>query len=305
MATNNSLINREERMRAALPLALLTLICLGCSERESAADAQTGFVDAQGARLYYEEAGTGRPVVLIHGGFLDRRMWDGQFQVLARDYRVIRYDVRAHGLSSADSVPFADHEDLDRLLEALAIDRATIIGLSMGGRIAIDYAVTHPEKAAALVLVGPGVSGYDFGTEEMNQYVEELTAAFLADDFSAVTEVFARWWCDGPQRTPDQVDPAVRRHVLDMLAGSGQRWRYYALEQNLEPPAASRLADIRAPTLVVLGSLDVPIIHDVADLIVHEVPGARLATISGVAHMVNMEKPDEFNRVVLEFLSPH
>lgn len=290
-------------MRAAIPLSLITLVCLGCLERESIVDTQTGFVDVQGARLYYEEAGTGPPLVLVHGGFLDRRMWDTQFQVLAQKHRVIRYDVRAHGLSRADSVPFADHEDLDRLLEALGVDRATIIGLSMGGRIAIDYALIYPEKVAALVLVGPGVSGYDFGTEEMNRYVEELTAAFQADDFSAVTEVFARWWCDGPQRTPDQVDPTVRRHVLDMLAGSGQRWRYYGLEQNLEPPAALRLADIRAPTLVVLGSLDVPVIHDVAELLIQEVPEARLATISGVAHMVNMEKPDEFNRVVLEFLS--
>ena len=156
---------------------------------------------------------------------------------------------------------------------------------------------------AALVLVGPGLSGYDFASEEVAKYVEELTAAFDADDFSAVTETFARWWCDGPQRTPDQVDPTVRRHVLDMLAGSSQRWRHYSLEQNLEPPAMPRLAGIRAPTLVVLGSLDVPVIHDVADLIVREVPAARRVTIPGAAHMVNMEKPEEFNSVVLEFLS--
>ena len=292
-------------MRASLVLALVTLGCVGCLEREPDADVQTGFVDASGARLYYEDAGTGRPLVLVHGGFLDRRMWDTQFQVLARDYRVIRYDVRAHGLSRAYSVPFADHEDLDRLIEALGLTRATIIGLSMGGRIAIDYAVAYPEKVAALVLVGPGVSGYDFATEEINRYVEELTAAFEADDFSAVTETFARWWCDGPQRSPDQVDPIVRRHVLEMLAGSGQRWRYYSLERGLEPAAVSRLGDIRAPTLVILGDLDVPIIHDIAELLVREVAEARLATITGVAHMVNMEKPEEFNGVLLEFLSGH
>ncbi len=290
-------------MRAVVSLALATLGCVGCLGRETAADAQTGFVDVQGGRLYYEEAGTGQPLVLIHGGFLDRRMWDTQFQVLARDYRVIRYDVRAHGLSHADSVPFADHEDLHRLLRALGIGPATIIGLSMGGRIAIDFAVTYPEEVAALILVGPGLSGYDFANDEFTKYVEELTEAFEADDFSAVTETFARWWCDGPQRTPDQVDPTVRRHVLDMLAGSGQRWRYYSLEQSLEPPAMPRLGDIHVPTLVVLGSLDVPVIRDIADLIVQEVPGARLVTIPRVAHMVNMEKPEEFNRVVLEFLS--
>jgi 3-oxoadipate enol-lactonase len=274
---------------------------LGCCR--GPLDVKSGYVDVEGARLYYEEAGQGTPLVMIHGGFLDRRMWDDQFQAFARRNRVIRYDVRAHGLSQSDSVAFADHEDLLRLMDALHVPSAAIIGLSMGGGIATDFALAYPERVSALVLVGPGLSGYSFGSEELASYMEQLTAAFETGDFSAVTEIFARWWCDGPHRTPSQVDPAVRQKVLDMLAGSGQRWRYYDLARPLEPPALERLGDINVPTLAVVGSIDVSDILEIVDIIAERVPGARKVVIPDVAHMVNLEKPEEFNRIVVEFLS--
>lgn len=286
-------------MRRVLPVVLL--LTLGCSR--SSLDVKSGYVDVEGAQLYYEEAGQGAPLVMIHGGFLDRRMWDDQFQAFARQYRVIRYDVRAHGLSRSDSVAFADHEDLLRLMDALHAPSAAIIGLSMGGVIATDFALAYPERVSALVLVGPGLSGYSLGSEELASYIEQLTAAFETGDFSAVTEIFARWWCDGPHRTPSQVDPAVRQKVLDMLAGSGQRWRYYDLARPLEPPAFERLGDINVATLAVVGSIDVSDILEIVDIIAERVPGARKVVIPDVAHMVNLEKPEEFNRIVLEFLS--
>ncbi|UCC48268.1 MAG: alpha/beta fold hydrolase [Gemmatimonadota bacterium] len=286
-------------MRRVLPVVLL--LTLGCSR--GPLDVKSGYVDVEGARLYYEEAGQGTPLVMIHGGFLDRRMWDDQFQAFARRNRVIRYDVRAHGLSQSDSVAFADHEDLLSLMEALHVPSAAIIGLSMGGGIAADFALAHPERVSALVLVGPGLSGYSLWSEEVASYVEQLTAALETGDFSAVTETFARWWCDGPHRTPSQVDPAVRQRVLDMLAGSGQRWRYYGLARPLDPPAIERLGDINVPTLAVVGSIDVSDVLEIVDIIAERVPGARKVVIPDVAHMVSMEKPEEFNRVVLEFLS--
>jgi pimeloyl-ACP methyl ester carboxylesterase len=189
--------------------SLACLLVLGCSGEPI--EVTSGYVDVEGARLYYEEAGQGTPVVLIHGGFLDRRMWDGQFEVLAQQYRAIRYDVRAHGLSRADSVAFADHEDLHQLMAALDVGRAAIVGLSMGGQIATDFALAYPEMVSALVLVGPGMSGYRFEDEELQAYMDDLTAAFETGGFSAATEVFARYWCDGPQREPSQVAPAVRK----------------------------------------------------------------------------------------------
>ncbi len=262
---------------------------------------QSGYVDVDGARLYYEQAGSGMPVVLIHGGFLDDRMWDGQFDLVAQRYRAIRYDVRAHGRSRSDSVPFADEDDLRQLLDALDVHQAVIVGLSMGGRIAIDFALTDPDRVTGLVLVGSGMSGFEPRSDEIAHYIEDLRAAIQLG-FPAVFETFAHWWCDGPYREPSDVDPVVRGRVLEMLAGSEQRWLYSDLERELDPPAIGRLGEIDVPTLAIVGTLDVPDIDQLAHLIDQQIPGAERVYIPDVAHMVNMEKPAEFNGVLLEFL---
>jgi pimeloyl-ACP methyl ester carboxylesterase len=280
-------------------LALALLLLAAC---RGGPDMETGYVDVEGARLYYEVAGQGEPVILIHGGFLDRRMWDGQFEAFARSYRVIRYDVRAHGLSRTDSVSFADHEDLHDLMAALEIPKATLVGLSMGGQISIDFALAYPEMTHALVLVGPGMSGFPFDSPAIEKYVSDLTAAFQSG-FPDAIEMFTRYWCDGPEREPSEVDPAVRRKVLAMLEGSEERWRYWRLNQQLDPPAYGRLNEIGVPTLAIVGGIDMPDVIGVVDRIAEQVPGARKVVIPDVAHMVNMEKPQEFNDLVLEFLS--
>ena len=282
-------------MRATALALLLLVACRGGPEVE------TGYVDVEGARLYYEVAGQGDPVILIHGGFLDRRMWDGQFETFARGHRVIRYDVRAHGLSRADSLPFSDHEDLHDLMAALKIPNATLVGLSMGGQISIDFALAYPEMTRALVLVGPGMSGYPFDSPAIEKYVDDLTAAFQSG-FPDAIEMFTRYWCDGPEREPSEVDPDVRSKVLEMLEGSEERWRYWQLNQQLDPPAYGRLNEIGAPTLAIVGGIDMPDVLGVVDRIIEQVPGARKVVLPDVAHMVNMEKPQEFNELVLEFL---
>jgi 3-oxoadipate enol-lactonase len=264
-----------------------------------------GYVPVEGGRLYYKEAGEGAPVILIHGGFLDQRMWDGQVPVFARSYRVVRYDVRSHGKSHSEEVPFSDVSDLSILMDSLSIDRANIVGLSLGGRIALDFALAHPERVRSLVLVGPGVSGfpYDEGSPELAKYLEELKEASDRGDFEGMIEVFRRYWCDGPKRTPEEVDPEVRSKVLEMLSGSLERWMRSPLEQAPDPPAYDRVADVEAATLIIVGTVDMPIVHRVAAYLEANIPGARRVDIPGVAHMVNMEAPERFNEVVLEFLA--
>lgn len=287
-------------MISAHPLWLSLFLCsLGSAAPQEAV--QSGYVAVDGARLYYEQAGSGMPVVLIHGGFLDHRMWDGQFDLVAERYRAIRYDVRAHGRSHSDSVPFADQDDLRQLLDALAVPRAVIVGLSMGGRIAVDFALTDPDRVAGLLLVGSGLSGFEPRSDEIARYLQDLRSAAQVS-FPAIFETFAHWWCDGPYREPSDVDSVVRGRVLEMLAGSEQRWLYAPLERELDPPAIRRLEEIDIPTLAVVGTLDVPDIDQIAHLIDQQVPGAERVYIPDVAHMVNMEKPAEFNRVLLEFL---
>ena len=145
-------------------------------------------------------------------------------------------------------------------------------------------------------------SGFNSYSDELNDYIDELTAAAETNEFSQIIETFARWWCDGPSRESSQVDSLVRDRVLEMLNGSEQRWQLSSLTEYLEPPAIERLHQIRAPTLAIVGSIDMPDINTIVNMIVEQVPGAARVEIPDVAHMVNMEAPGEFNEIVLEFL---
>ena len=313
------------RMPKKLFLILMSILCLGmlgsspgpekplAPDRlargggSSGFDAQEreGYVPVEGGRLYYRETGEGPPVILIHGGYLDHRMWDGQVEALAGSYRVVRYDIRSHGRSHAQEGPFSDPQDLLALLDTLRIPRARIVGLSLGGQIALDFALLHPGRVESLVLVGPGLGGFPYGSPEVVRYMEEITDAITREDFPATIEIFTRYWCDGPHREPGDVDPGVRRKVLEMLSGSRERWGRSRLASQLDPPAMGRVSEIHAPTLVLLGTLDMPEIHEVVDYLEATIPDARRIDIPGVAHMVNMEAPERFTEVLLEFFGGH
>jgi len=264
---------------------------------------KSGFIDVGKTKLYYEEMGKGHPIVMLHGGLLDRRMWDDQFEVFAKEYRVIRYDVRNHGDSKGVPETFTQYEDLLKVLDQLNIEKTVIIGLSLGGRIAIDFAIAYPERVAALVLAAPGASGYEFKGEAFQKNNEQLEKAFAEGDVTRAIEYFQRSWTDGPFREPSGVDPDVREKVRTMAADTLADWESRSIMQELDPPAIGRFEEIHAPTLAVLGDLDMPGIHEIVDLIRAKVSGAQKVVIPDVAHMVNMERPEEFNKIVLDFLA--
>jgi pimeloyl-ACP methyl ester carboxylesterase len=249
--------------------------------------------------IYYEATGEGPVLVLIHGGWIDRRMWAPQIEALSRDFRVLCYDVRGHGLSTHATAQSSSHEDLAELLTRLGIERAAVMGLSLGGFIAIDFALAHPDRITALIPVASGMSGYEFSDSTMSEYGSELNAAFGSQDYALAVEIFLRAWTDGPRRAPEEVDTAVREQVRHMVMdglppGGGQ--------QALEPPAIGRLEEIDVPTLAIVGGIDMPDVLAIANQIEERIAGARKVVIPGAAHMVNMERPDEVNRLVREFL---
>jgi pimeloyl-ACP methyl ester carboxylesterase len=262
-----------------------------------------GFVEVNGARLFYEVAGNGRPIVLAHAGIADSRMWDDQMAAFAPEFKVVRYDLRGFGRSSIPPAEYAHHDDLLGLLRALDIPSAILVGASMGGDVVTALALEHPEAADALILVDSLV-GTAERSDELRAGWKAVDAAFEAGDVERAIELELRMWVDGPARSPEAVDPAVRERVrvMDTDLFTRVTEQELASEQDVEPPGWSRLAEIRVPTLVFAGEEDQPEALASADALATGITGARKVMIPGAAHLPSMERPAEFNRIVLEFI---
>ncbi len=261
-----------------------------------------GYAEVNGARLYYESAGSGRPVVFIHGFSLDTRMWDAQFGAFADRYHVVRYDVRGFGRSSVpDGHAYTTEGDLSALLQHLGIDSPVLIGHSMGGGIAIDYAVAYPDGLRALVLVDAILGGYSWSDD----MAESLEAVYDDARKSGAEAARATWMDHGmfsPGLTNDRSRDALRRIITEC---SGWHWANAGQDPNvqLQPPAIERLQEIAVPTLALVGELDTPDFLSVSDILEANIPHARRGMLPGAGHMANMEAPEEFNRIVLDFLA--
>jgi pimeloyl-ACP methyl ester carboxylesterase len=256
--------------------------------------------------LYYEVAGSGHPLLLIHAGVADHRMWDDQFPVFAERHRTIRYDTRGFGQSITQDVPFTNQQDAVDLLDHLGVRQAHVIGVSRGGAIAVNFVLEHPKRASALVLVAAGVGGFNAGEQEPEDEKAlwpVMEALEEAKDFEKLVDMEVKVWVDGPRQREDRVDPAIREKVRRMDLASYRTHTTGGQPQPVTPPAFHRLGEMTIPTLILVGDLDVFSVQATADMLAERIPGAERAVFSGTAHMLNMERPTEFNRAVLDFLA--
>jgi pimeloyl-ACP methyl ester carboxylesterase len=262
----------------------------------------TGVAHVNGARLAYAISGDGPPVVFIHGYTFDRRMWRTQAPAFATRHRVITYDVRGHGESSvAGSAPYADVDDLRALLDHLDVTAAHLVGLSMGGGIAIDVALTHPERVRSLVLVDSALNGWTFSPA----WQADLTAlgdAIARGDVATATAL----WLALPLFTTTLAQPAPAADVRAMVEDYAHRHRFQPADQRSpQPPARQRLEQITAPTLVIVGEHDIADFQALSAELARRIPGARQLVLPGAGHMANMDQPAAFNAAVLAFLADH
>ena len=276
-------------MNRAVSLLVLLLIPAAAGAQITTGTTPTG--------LYYEVSGSGDPVVLIHAFSVDRRMWAPQISALQRRFRVIRYDLRGHGNSAAPSEPYAPHDDLRSVLDTLGIDRATLVGLSAGSTLAIDFAIAYPDRVRKLVLASPGLNGH-VPSPPLTWTQPVFQAAGRGD-----TEDAAKLWAATPIMAVHS-DPAAAATVKALVMSNLRLWTFRTNPARpLTPPAIARLAEIKSPTLVVLGDKDLPHIKEIADLLARGVGGARLVTIRDAGHIVNLDAADAFNKAVLAFLA--
>jgi 3-oxoadipate enol-lactonase len=231
-------------------------------------------------------------------------MWEPQWETFRPSHRVLRYDMRGFGRSPVGPGRYSNAGDLIDLLEQQGVAKASLVGVSMGGRVALEVAIARPELVDALVLVGAGFPGHDWSAE-MNAADEAEMAALTRGDLDAAVEVSLRTWVDGPRRSPEDVDPDVRALVAEMQRRAYELqipvWET-AEEEPLVSDLAERIAEVDAPTLVLVGEEDAPDMHEIADRLERELPNARRASIADTAHVPSLERPREFDQLVLPFL---
>ena len=230
-------------------------------------------------------------------------MWRSQVEVLeAAGYRVLAPDLRGFGERVLEPAPFSHLRDVDVLFDG----PVAVVGNSLGGRVALELALYRPDLVERLVVIAPGLPGWDWSSETRAGWAAE-EAAFDSGDFEAAAERSLRMWVDGPRRTPDEVDPAIRSAVAEMVLRSYEMqrngWDGGAREEDvLDPSVGDRLHEILCPTLVIVGENDISDMRSIAGHVADSVNGARLVEVAGAAHFPSLERPDQVNDLLLAFL---
>lgn len=266
---------------------------------------QSDMAEINGARIQYEIAGEGVPFVMIHAGVADHRQWNNEFAHFAQGYRALRYDLRGYGRSEPVDGEFSHLGDLTALLGHLTIHQPLILmGCSMGGGIAMDFALQEPSRVKALIMVGSAPSGLELDVPSPAKFAE-AEKAFEAGDLDLLCELETQIWFDGTDRSPEQVNPVARKLAYDMNhnALTLEARKLGKRLPDSELPAAGRLAEINIPVLVIVGEHDTPYILAAADVMEKQIHTAQKATIADAAHLPNMEHPKEFRDIISSFLN--
>lgn len=266
---------------------------------------KTGYVNLDDGKVYYETAGEGASLVFLHAGIVDSRMWEDQWQDFSQRYSVIRFDLLGFGNSDLLERPISRRQELYRVLEALGIKRAMLVGSSLSGETILDMALERPELVDGLIVVSAVPGGFEMQGEPPKDLMEML-AARERGDLALASELQMRISIDGPFRRPEQVDPFFRKRATEMnrIAQAKGGWgsSLAPIPDPLDPPTVQRLNQIKAPTLIIAGELDDPEILRAAGVMADAIPGAQKVIISGCAHLPNMERPAEFDEIVEGFL---
>ena len=243
-------------------------------------------------------------VLLLHAGIADSRMWHTQVEVLeAAGLRVIAPDLRGFGGCRLEPAPFSYVRDA----EACLAGPAAVVGNSLGGRVALELTLHRPDLVERLVLIAPGLPGWEWSDETRAGWAAE-EAAYDSGDFDTAAEASVRMWVDGPNRSPDEVDPGMRATVTAMVLRSYEMqqgaWEAGAREEEvLDPPISGRLGEIRCPTLVLVGEEDVADMQAVAAHVADSIEDAQLVAIKDAGHLPSLERADAVNALLLSFLS--
>jgi 3-oxoadipate enol-lactonase len=267
------------------------------------------FLDHDGARIHYEVAGPddAPAILLLHAGVATSAMWEPQWRDLLRDHRVIRYDLRGFGRTESQDVPFSNRSDAIAVLDAAGVERATLVGASRGGTIALDTAVEFPDRVAGVMIVGSAASGMPSadGTPEELAIDAEIEALYDAGDAEAALRREVELWWVGPRRTTADVDPAfLAAGYADNLANL-PRESESPTPIPLDPPAWGRYATLGIPLLFAVGDEDLSTEIANTRALADAAPGSEHHVFEGAAHIPSAEHPEAFTRRLRDWLTRH
>ncbi len=244
-----------------------------------------------GEPIYYEKEGSGDPIVFINGFGLTNRMWRKQVEHLKDSYSCITYDIRGFGKSPVPKGPYSHHEDLLNLMKSLNITNAHIVGLSLGGYISIDFALTYPEFVKSLTLLSSTLGGYP----RKVQYSLEAEKG---------TETAKRNWLNHELFSPARKKEQVFSEIQDIVSEySGWHWINQDPALKIEPPAVTRLSQIQIPTQIITGENDLEYYNEVAGVLESGIRNSTRIIVQDAGHMVNMEQPERTNYLIENFIS--
>ena len=263
------------------------------------------WIDVPHARLYAEQAGTGDAITMLHGFLVDSGQWDHELAALAQTHHVIRYDARGFGRSTIEPGRYAHHEDLAAVLDACGVQRTALLACSGGAATALDFACAYPERVSVLIFIGAGYWGrFADSTPAARAFLQALSTF----DVNGLIDSSLRAFTDGPRRARNEVDPSARKHTEAMTTQLFKRavsyWTYAAQDQQTPTPSTlERLHEIDAPTVLIVGSEDVPEVHALSKELLEGMPHARMFAVHGAGHHANLEAPIQVLGIVRDALS--
>jgi pimeloyl-ACP methyl ester carboxylesterase len=262
----------------------------------------SGYISVEGEKLFYEMAGKGNNIVLLHDGLIHREVWDGQFLELAKNFRVMRYDRRGYGKSSNPKVPFSNIDDLDQLFIQLKIDKAIVFGMSAGGGIAVDFTLKHPYRGTGLVLGGAVVSGYGYSSHMLTRGGRISLETLIADPPKFI-KYFG--WEDPYTLFAENIK--AKEKCLRLLEANPMNVSLdkFKFQKPRDRPALKFLSEIKVPTLVLVGEYDIPDVHAHAGVIEVGIPNAKREVMLKAGHLIPLDQPEAFDSTVRTFLKEH
>jgi len=279
-----------------LTFCLLVLTVTNLLSQGISITVDSGYVNVDGGKLFYEIAGKGEDIVLLHDGMVNRQIWDEQFLVMARNYRVVRYDRRAYGKSSDPQVQYSHIDDLNQIFIQLKIIKAVVFGMSSGGRLAIDFTLKYPEKVTGLVLVGAVVGGFGY-TSHMTTRGGNFKPNAETSDPVKTNKYFIM---DDPYEIYSG-NIKAKEKVMKLLPYLGRENRVPT--RPAEKIAVKFLSEIKIPTLILVGEYDIPDVHAHAGVINAGIPNSKREIIPRSGHLIPIEQPGLFNDAVIGFLN--